>query len=505
MACKKFLKIIAVINILLALFTNIYIHLYPSLSPIACSWWEPNYNSEKCKAPQHFNTTYDRISFTFNKLIQDINKHYFQPSDANLGNGIKDKSGKREDIHLLAFGDPQINGVWPSTKYRSRLDMFGNDYYLGHIYATMTKRLRPSHVVVMGDLFSSQWIGDYEFYKRTMRYVKRLFPNSITNKVDELKMLVSKEHDEEGHYKTDWDKFAKNIFLTQKNHLIDAEDTLVDHFKFGYENVYKWNENDTFLFLNMTGNHDIGYGGDATWQHMSRWHDIFGHDNFYIEYEKQTDHPWRIVSVNSMLLDGPPLEDTFRDITWEFLYQVFERNFNGSTILLTHIPLAKKEGLCVDGPFFKYYPNEYEDEPYKSGLLRSQNHLSQETTDKLLNLVFHNGKPGIILTGHDHEGCETYYNMYRSKKRDDPENIASVRWTCEKEIDPKSDYHIKEVTVKSMMGHYGGNTGLVTGHFDGENWQWYYTVCPFTVQHIWWISKISLILAGFFVSLLIVV
>ena len=39
-------------------------------------------------------------------------------------------------------------------------------------------------------------------------------------------------------------------------------------------------------------------------------------------------------------------------------------NFKGSTILLTHVPMYKKAGLCRDGPEHKYYINN-EKEPTK--------------------------------------------------------------------------------------------------------------------------------------------
>src|SRR5450755_4607241 len=53
---------------------------------------------------------------------------------------------------------------------RKRLDIFGNDYYLAHIYRTLHWWTKPTHVSVLGDLVGSQWIEDDEFNLRGSRY-----------------------------------------------------------------------------------------------------------------------------------------------------------------------------------------------------------------------------------------------------------------------------------------------------------------------------------------------
>ncbi|GMF97437.1 unnamed protein product [[Candida] boidinii] len=102
-----------------------------------------------------------------------------------------------------------------------------------------------------------------------------------------------------------------------------------------------------------------------------------------------------------------------------------------------------------------------------------------------MNAIFKdNGKSGIIMTGHDHEGCQNYYNF---------EN-ESNEWVASKEID--SDRYIKEITVRAIMGDYDGVTGLMTGHFNHQdkNWEYNYSECPFIIQHVWWFAKIGAIL-----------
>lgn len=386
-----------------------------------------------------------------------------------------------KSIHLLAFGDPQINGNWPSTKYIKRLDNLGNDYYLGHIYNTMKSRLHPSHVAVMGDQFLSQWIHDSEFYNRSKRFVERLFP-----RLDEQKQTIIDIHAKHENY--DWQSWMKN----ETN--MDPESRFNSRV---YTDKYDWTNDDTVpnfdepLFINLTGNHDIGYSGDATWQHMARFHLIFGQNNYVINYNVGQANEWRLVVIDSLTLEGPALEPDFLTYTWEFINYLQEKqnpDFKGSTVLLTHIPFYKKPGICFDSPEHVYYEN-YEKEPYKNGKLRSQNQISEEVTQKVLKIVFPNpDQNGIILTGHDHVGCDSWYNHIDEK------------WVASKAYKKTDKFPIREVVVTSMMGDFDGQTGLLTGQFKNSKWMFTFSYCSFTVQHWWWAAFVSIFLTIFLQS-----
>lgn len=374
----------------------------------------------------------------------------------------------------MAVGDPQINGNWPSTPYAKRLDNYGNDYYLRHIYHLMKGRLNPTHVAMMGDLFSSQWIGDSEFQNRTMRITDRIYTRPRDQARLEFEYI-------ETHVNTDWMAFHNQFQKDLKNGVYDDPES------YNYQNVFNWYdpESDEPLFLNVTGNHDVGYG-DATFQHMARWRILFGKDNYWIEYDNETDHPWRIVMLNSLTLDGPMLQSEFKDYTWKFVEILEQRPYNGSTILLTHIPMHKREGLCYDGPNVEFYKESgcHGCSPDRVGLLKSTNFVSEEASQRVMNAVFKAGKAGIILTGHDHYGCQNYFNL------------EGDEWVASK--DKKSDgKFIKEVTVRSMMGDFDGVTGIMTGMFDEteKKWDFEYTECYFAVQHVWWGAQACLILA----------
>lgn len=471
---KQTVKKVAILGTVLAILSNVFIFTYPSIHPTRCSW--NCTNTDTPIIPEQA-TLWDKVAFYTNRYLDDVQLQLSKTSTP---------SSEEEDpdqLHILAFGDPQIKGIWKNTPYRSRLDIFGNDYYLGHIYNIMKKRLQPSHVVVLGDLFSSQWIGDSEFFNRTKRYMNRIFNRDDS----QLVQIKEENHGDNGQFQVDWNKWGIQFEKENKT----------KEFGFGYNDVYSWDpENEDFLFVNVTGNHDTGYSGDVTYQHLARFHTIFGKDNYWIEYNRDTDKAWRLVVLNDLLLEGPALQPEFVDYTWEFLYQLVERNFTGSTVLVTHVPFYKEEGLCYDGPEFRYYPEGYEREPYKANLLRSQNHIGENVTNKVLNLIFNNNKPGIILVGHDHEGCEVTYNR----------DSDTGNWVATRSPQPDADYHLKEVTVRSMMGEFNGNSGLLTGQFNhmAKQWEWTFTLCPFGIQHGWWIAKVSALLTGFLWSLFLV-
>jgi hypothetical protein len=58
-----------------------------------------------------------------------------------------------------------------------RIDIWGNDRYLRHVHRLSLQQILPeaTHEVVLGDLFSSQWIKDDDFLLRVRRYKDVIF------------------------------------------------------------------------------------------------------------------------------------------------------------------------------------------------------------------------------------------------------------------------------------------------------------------------------------------
>ena len=353
--------------------------------------------------------------------------------------------------------------------YRKRLDLIGNDYYLAHIYRTLHWTLLPTHVAVLGDLIGSQWVSDEEFERRGSRYWKRVFQkgrrveDEVTNGIH-----ISSLGDEEG--------------------------------------LKGWSRR----VINIAGNHDVGYAGDMTSEKVQRFEKVFGKANWETRFGLPIDHideglepvELRLVVLNSLNLDAPVLDSNLQGDTYKFMNDVIgaskavEDRTTG-TILLTHLPLYKETGVCADAPFFSYHDHEH-----ASGV-KEQNHLSYEASKGIIEGIYgmHGdpngtgsgiGRNGIVLTGHDHEGCDVYHHL---PKADD---IASRTWTAERwdstkwnRTNPDHDKAvpgIREITVRSMMGDFDGNAGLLSAWFDPKTreWQFDYSTCALGRQHTWW-------------------
>ena len=436
-------------------------------------------------------------------------QHDGQTSDSNIASQVP-------PFRLLVLGDPQLegdsslhdttNGSFPSLKsvwsdiktgstrdersdiflahwrdfiyrdvprlfqsYRKRLDLIGNDYYLAHIYRSLHWSTHPTHVAVLGDLIGSQWVTDEEFERRGRRYWKRVFSGG--SKVDdELTDKVRTEIIGQG------DEWANRV-------------------------------------INVAGNHDIGYAGDITSDRLRRFESIFGKANWEIRFslpfpvEKGQETPeLRLVVLNSLNLDPPALDSGIQADTYKFMNDIISssrlvEDKSSSTILLTHLPLYKEAGVCVDGPYFTYH-----EEKYGAGV-KEQNHLSYDASMNILEGIYGMsgnleapgngfGRKGIILTGHDHEGCGVYHHLPQS------EDSTSRTWAAENWNSTSSSRHgaipgIREITVRSMMGEFGGNAGLLSAWFDAnvKEWKFQYSTCVLGSQHIWWAVHILDIIA----------
>jgi hypothetical protein len=77
-----------------------------------------------------------------------------------------------ESNRIVLLADPQMEGdsrVQREGLY-GQLNNDFNDYYFKHIFSNINSFLKPDYVFVLGDIFSSQYISDYEFSIRKNRY-----------------------------------------------------------------------------------------------------------------------------------------------------------------------------------------------------------------------------------------------------------------------------------------------------------------------------------------------
>ncbi|KAF2119575.1 hypothetical protein BDV96DRAFT_486964 [Lophiotrema nucula] len=435
--------------------------------------------------------------------------------------------GETAPFRLLALGDPQLEGDSSLSKrgwarrLRKRLDLWGNDFYLAHIVRSVRYWTKPTHVAVLGDLLGSQWISNEEFASRSTRYWNRVFKGMQT--VEEEVMLGQENLQELG--KKNWEG----------------------------------------SLINIAGNHDIGYAGDLDDERALRFEEKFGKLNWDVwfslpnssSFEGEGEPPaLRLIILNSMNLDAPALSETHQSETYDFLNYLITtsrsvQDKSHATVLLTHIPLHKREGTCVDSPFFSYFPSHRE---YHG--VKEQNMLSEDASKTVLEGVFGLsgnpeaegrgfGRPGIILNGHDHEGCDTMHfipqykleppagcknppNWIEDYHVKDSSTLSTTKtefpkvgvWNAmrlpsspsrpENPVQPmiweneegKEVYGppcimedetptIREITLRSMMGDFGGYAGFLSAWFNetkGERGEWMFEfkTCGVGVQHWWW-------------------
>ncbi|KAL3422232.1 Protein TED1 [Phlyctema vagabunda] len=394
--------------------------------------------------------------------------------------------------------------------YRKRLDHIGNDYYLGHIYRRLHWWTNPTHTTVLGDLVGSQWINDQEFENRGMRFWNRVFR----------------------HAERVPDEVTSQTWTESQDMEILGEDAAT------------WKKR----IINVAGNHDIGYAGDLTPERMNRFVRMFGKVNYELRFRlplnssaaetSEVPPELRIVVLNDMNLDTPACSKELQDETYTFLNSIITTSHEVDrmalfTLVLTHIPLYKPAGVCVDGPLFDFHKEEW-----GSGI-REQNHLSLDASKGFLEGIFGMsgsataegggvGRRGLIMNGHDHEGCDIYHFINQTSTRlamaeyDEVvskdslaafllETPSSPEWQAIRLREAEAANIIsqpglpglQEATVRSMMGDYGGNAGLLSLWFDHDAWEWKHEFvnCALGTQHIWWIVHIT----DFIVAILVVV
>ncbi|KAK2598725.1 hypothetical protein N8I77_012115 [Diaporthe amygdali] len=413
------------------------------------------------------------------------------------------RSSKRQAFHdLVDFFFDDIPDTFESV--RKRIDLFGNDFYLAHMYRTLNWWTVPTHTTVLGDLVGSQWISDTEFEWRAWRYWNRAFKGG-ERMPDESASWPAEEYDLAGY-------LGKSVY----------------------------NETWQRRIINVAGNHDIGYAGDLNNERMDRFERAFGKANYELRFELPTSvlspagastirndsasndsnyngqddrlvPELRIVVLNDMNLDTPVLSSELQDQTYRFVNDIINTatavEFKGhSTVLLTHVPLYKPEGVCVDAPLFTFHDVD--------GTLREQNQLSADASRGIVEGIFGLsgdsmapgnglGRRGVILNGHDHEGCDTYHYINQSYG----ESPADREWQVMRLGDAAAEGvlggpglpGVRELTVRSIMGGYGGNAGLLSAWFDEDEWQWRFEFenCALGTQYVWWgIHVLDLITVG---------
>lgn len=447
----------------------IYLYFYPAIND--CAFAPAARTKPQCDASGCKDTTVNAGLPPFRLLaLADPQLE----GDTSLPSGWNDGAS----ANLKRIGENVFAGRWDILRrdlpvllqgYRKKLDLWGNDRYLANVYRQTRWWAAPTHTVVLGDLLGSQWIGDEEFERRARRFWSVVFGGA--------------------------EKVPKSVTAAERRVEVLGEDK-------------SWKRR----VIAVAGNHDVGYAGDLSEERIERFERSFGKANWEISFRlpnasldgeldyasKKTPDFYagpgpqpklRLVILNSMNLDEPTRSPAMRVQSLEFMSNSIcdsDRidTKNTATVLLTHIPLHKANGVCVDGPFFSYFS------PENGGGIAEQNHLSEDVTHQIFDCLLRN-KPAVVLNGHDHEGCDTqhYHNPENIKER------KTIRHNDLPSLTPEEKQSaLREITVRSMMGSYGGYAGFLSGWYneDQSKWEFAYETCGFGVQHIWWVCTIVL-------------
>lgn len=460
--------------LLLSLSSTVYLYSYPVFHH--CAFPKPpspagSARSGSIDAPFRLLALADPQLEGDSSLLNFKNGYF--PSLQTLGADVANAGALRDALSVV-LGSLQKLFVSDLPRllrsYRKRLDLWGNDYYLAHIYRTVHWFTSPTHVTVLGDLLGSQWLSDEEFERRGWRYWNRVFRHG--------------------------QRVEDDITSTRHLDILGRDQS--------WEN----------RVINVVGNHDVGYAGDLTLERMQRFERDFGKTNWEARFISSEDHyqslaslesaglpELRIVVLNSLNLDTPALSQELQADTYEFINDVIGasrpvEDRSTATIVLTHLPLHKESGVCVDSPWFDFHSEE------QGGGVKEQNHLSYHAGKGILEGIFGMsgnregpgggfGRNGVILTGHDHEGCDVYHYLPDDDLTDLP------IWKAEQWRKSETKYNgtlpgIREITLQSMMGEFGGNAGLLSLWFDHNKGEWKveYSTCLLGTPHIWWAAHV---------------
>ncbi|EER43031.1 conserved hypothetical protein [Histoplasma capsulatum H143] len=240
---------------------------------------------------------------------------------------------------------------------RKRIDLFGNDFYLAHIYRSLHWWSKPTHVTVLGDLIGSQWVTDGEFERRAWRYWNRVFRGGV--RVDDDITITGSE-----------DVHGRDVKVVEDLPLdMQGGDGTTG-------STGPWEHR----IINVAGNHDVGYAGDISDVRMERFDKAFGRANWDIRFEYRAstrDNPAttregihsasadtpistpanpvgvplsstttpsiHVIVLNSLLLDTPALHPSIQQHTYKFINDVIQRRSkpvedrSSFTLLLTHL------------------------------------------------------------------------------------------------------------------------------------------------------------------------
>jgi hypothetical protein len=590
MQLSRFLFRVALLLFPIALIGTTWLYLYPVFH--GCAFPKPPSTHAQASAPFRLLSLGDP-QLEGDSSLPDPNALVF-PSIENLVPHLRDAANytqRRDIVEQAARGVVKDVKTWLEGK-RKAIDLWGNDWYLAHIVRSLRWWTGPTHISVLGDLLGSQWVTDGEFRKRAGRYW-----NVVMRGLEKVPDAVFGALETEKTEQTPAEPTTEQELAGEE--VVEDEENKPERRALwgGTTEVLGADQAWEKRVINIVGNHDVGYAGDIDESRIERFEKAFGSSNWDIWFtlademrvNQTTARPptLRLVILNSMNLDTPAWSSDLQTETFSYLNHIITSSLpvddkTHATILLTHIPLEKEAGICVDSPYFDFFEGGQG--------LKEQNMLSDHASKIVLEGLFGmsankeaqgkgQGRRGIIINGHDHAGCDVIHyirqpgvddvcqavhvkredaywptstadntviatsmdidgvdinvvaandtvietNMAASETSSEsvpeptlepaPEAPAPPKWrarrfpprpydiTRDNECISINDTpHIREITLRSMMGEYSGYAGFLSAWFDeskGKKGEWVFefSTCGVGVQHWWWgVHIIDLIL-----------
>lgn len=249
----------------------------------------------------------------------------------------------QQSTKVLLIADPQLidNHTYPGRNdLLLKLSQHTVDTYLKRNYQALINNLQPDNVIFLGDyLDNGRSSTDDYFTGQCSRF--------------------------------------RNIFYTKK--------------------IQKTYQKDKNWFVNLPGNHDVGFGDGVNLPHRQRFVDSFGNPNQVIQLNNVD-----FVTIDSLSYSAQ--DSQILKVLLDFVDNLPSKS--NPRVLLSHIPLFRnKETDC--GPYRENPPFR----PMVKGY-QYQTTLTPEKTENLLMKI----QPDVIFSGDDHDYCEVVHNFVSGKQ-----------------------------------------------------------------------------------------
>jgi hypothetical protein len=274
----------------------------------------------------------------------------------------------KNSTNVMLIADPQLidNHTYPGrNEILLKLSKHTVDMYLKRNYQALIDNLNPDHVIFLGDYLDNGRSSSDEYYAKELSRFNQIFYNK---------------------------KIQKSF----------------------YEKDQNW-------FINLPGNHDIGFGDNV--KNRDRFIKNFGNPNQVITI-RNVD----FIAIDSLSYSSEKQE--IQQQTIDFIDNLSSKS--NRRILLSHIPLYRQESQTCG-------PLRESRKPIKP-LVRGyqyQTTLDPQRTNDLLTKI----NPNLVFSGDDHDFCEVIHQVgdINSNNNDDDNNNINI-----------NNKKIHEFTVKSI-------------------------------------------------------